>query len=86
MNTRIACLTLFILLAGAGCGKDGDEARPAEANAGQETPAVSEDNVFHDQVQALEKAREVEKLQRERKERLDESLQDQEGTGDPPRA
>lgn len=73
----IACGIALLLTA---CGQS-DETPPPdpklEANA-----TVPEDNVFHDQVEALNKAKAAKKKAEQRAEELDAAIEKSTGTGD----
>jgi len=85
--------TAFWLLAGslglAACGGNDDAASPQaqEQPAAGQQAAVPEDNVFHDQVDALNKAKAAKQAQEQRQEDLDKAIQEQTGstTDDPAR-
>lgn len=84
--------TAMILLASLGltaCGGSEEAAPPQQEQpaTGEQQPAVPEDNVFHDQVEALNKAKEAKKQQEARQQELDQAIEEQTGeSSNPPRA
>lgn len=85
-------ITVLLLLGSLGltaCGSS-EEAAPAQTEqpaTTEQQPAVPEDNVFHDQVEALNKAKEAKKLQEQQKEAMDQAIEEQTGgdSSNPPR-
>lgn len=88
MNKLNKLLVLAGLTIGlAACGSNEDAAPAEQPATTEQQPSIPEDNVFHDQVEALNKAKEAKKLQEQHQQELDKAIEEQTGgdSSNPPR-
>lgn len=88
MNKLNKLLVLAGLVFGlAACGSNEDAAPAEQPATTEQQPSVPIDNVFHDQVEALNKAKAAKQAQEQRQEELNQAIEEQtDDTSDnPPR-